>query len=194
MLRVLSHKIRTPLSVISNDLNYFKNLIDPNECERGILKCRQISEVFKPALCLSSSDSEHEKFNLNLALQEIFGEIVKKNQSELVLIGSKNNFLQLLRWLKELFVIKRIEVLDPDIFKQVAKVRFEFLESLIMNSERGDLSSPCFALNSLTDIYSIASSDESILPMLADIVLLSFYAECQMLNDVELEISFMLEV
>lgn len=49
-VRVLSHQIRTPLSVISNELSYFEGLLPPGEAERSMLRCRQISDILNAAL------------------------------------------------------------------------------------------------------------------------------------------------
>ncbi|MCB0332920.1 MAG: hypothetical protein KDD55_05435 [Bdellovibrionales bacterium] len=49
LIRGVSHRVRTPLSVVSNDLSYFKTLIDPEECERSIVRCREISEILRDA-------------------------------------------------------------------------------------------------------------------------------------------------
>lgn len=44
-LRTLAHDIRTPLSIISNDLSYLSSLVGDSETKRPIDKCRQISEL-----------------------------------------------------------------------------------------------------------------------------------------------------
>ena len=53
----LSHKMRTPLSVISNDLSYFETKIDPSECERSKRRCRELSELLKE-LSLSNIETQ----------------------------------------------------------------------------------------------------------------------------------------
>jgi len=45
LVRALSHQIRTPLSVISNELSYFKTLLPADECNRSLERCRGISEI-----------------------------------------------------------------------------------------------------------------------------------------------------
>lgn len=46
-LRALSHKIRTPLSVISNDLTYFQTLVPNEDFSRAIGKVQDISEILR---------------------------------------------------------------------------------------------------------------------------------------------------
>ena len=53
----LAHRVRTPLSVISNDFSYFKSLIDPEECERGLRRVKEISTIL---------DEVSAPFELNL--------------------------------------------------------------------------------------------------------------------------------
>ena len=45
LCRSLSHRIRTPLSVISNDLSYFSTKLGDDECSRALNKCREISAI-----------------------------------------------------------------------------------------------------------------------------------------------------
>lgn len=43
--RALSHQMRTPLSVISNDLFYLQTLVAPEECQRSLERCKSISDI-----------------------------------------------------------------------------------------------------------------------------------------------------
>ena len=52
LLRALAHKIRTPLSVISNDLNFIKSTGFEVECARDLVKVKQISDLLRR--CTSS--------------------------------------------------------------------------------------------------------------------------------------------
>lgn len=45
LFRTLTHKLRGPLSVISNDLSFLQTTTSDEGCERGILRCREISEL-----------------------------------------------------------------------------------------------------------------------------------------------------
>lgn len=47
LIRALSHKIRTPLSVISNDLSYLKTLLPNEDIDRDLSKVKLISELLR---------------------------------------------------------------------------------------------------------------------------------------------------
>ena len=56
--RVLSHKLRGPLSVIQNDLTYLQSLVPQGECTRSLERCRQITNLLRenlPSAFLSGS-------------------------------------------------------------------------------------------------------------------------------------------
>ena len=45
--RALAHKLRTPLSVLSNDLSYFKSKLGVEECEASERKCEEIAQILR---------------------------------------------------------------------------------------------------------------------------------------------------
>jgi len=45
LARALAHKIRTPLSIIQNELSYLASLLPAGECERAFDACRSISQI-----------------------------------------------------------------------------------------------------------------------------------------------------
>ncbi|MCB9029468.1 MAG: hypothetical protein H6619_00315 [Deltaproteobacteria bacterium] len=63
LTRALAHKIRTPLSVISNDLSYFQSQLEPGETERGLRKVREINEILKLCGELGSGEVKIESLN-----------------------------------------------------------------------------------------------------------------------------------
>jgi len=46
-VRALAHKVRTPLSVITNDLTYLRTLVPPEECERSLERSREIANLLR---------------------------------------------------------------------------------------------------------------------------------------------------
>lgn len=48
-IRALSHKIRTPLSVIQNELTYIKTKMPEDECQRAIDACGRIKDILSKA-------------------------------------------------------------------------------------------------------------------------------------------------
>ncbi len=72
LVRALSHQIRTPLSVISNDLSYFKNLLPEGECQRSLERCKEISNILGAALVDGGRASAAESVSVRIFLTEIF--------------------------------------------------------------------------------------------------------------------------
>ncbi len=46
-VRAIAHKVRTPLSVITNDLSYLQTLVPPNECDRSLERSREIANLLR---------------------------------------------------------------------------------------------------------------------------------------------------
>lgn len=56
LARALSHRLRTPLSVISNDLAYLKRFMPPDEEFYSPEKCREISAILKNLSTIGDAD------------------------------------------------------------------------------------------------------------------------------------------
>ena len=89
--RVLGHKIRTPLSVIQNDLSYFQAFLPDNECKRSLEKCAVICDLLKEACPGNVEDLISEDLDLAALLcsfQESFSFLLlddrRKIQASLV--------------------------------------------------------------------------------------------------------------
>jgi signal transduction histidine kinase len=69
-VRVLAHRVRTPLSVILNDLSYLSSQHPPEEFERAVRRCREIAQILEsiPQQVLSPA---------NLALDEASALIIE---------------------------------------------------------------------------------------------------------------------
>lgn len=61
--KALSHRVRTPLSVVTNDLHYLESLVGAGECERAIRKCHDISSLFNVTQKLYSLSPEKSQVN-----------------------------------------------------------------------------------------------------------------------------------
>jgi hypothetical protein len=70
-LHSLGHTLRTPLSVISNELYYLASLTPKGECDRAIRRCTELSETLKRVSVLSRADSPHEEVDLAQVLAEL---------------------------------------------------------------------------------------------------------------------------
>jgi hypothetical protein len=67
--RALTHKIRTPLSVLSNDLFYFRSVLDAEEVEGSLVKAQSIADLLT-SLSRFDRSSEQEHFNISELLLE----------------------------------------------------------------------------------------------------------------------------
>jgi len=56
-LSTFSHQIRTPLSVVWNDLQYWKKSLDLNEADRALARCKEITEMLSALTELASNES-----------------------------------------------------------------------------------------------------------------------------------------
>ena len=61
LMRGMAHRLLTPLSVISNDLNYLKTQLPPGECERSLARCREIAQALKTAAALGIGSDRRER-------------------------------------------------------------------------------------------------------------------------------------
>lgn len=71
LLQALAHKIRTPLSVISNDLNYFATLIDPDECSRSKRRCHEIDQILRDVVTCSKAASQRPNCTASVLLEHL---------------------------------------------------------------------------------------------------------------------------
>ena len=70
--RALSHRIRTPLSVISNDLFCFQSRLGQEECSRSVARCRDIASVLTDACAAGQEPLLLEVLRLGEILKEVF--------------------------------------------------------------------------------------------------------------------------
>lgn len=64
LVKSLSHQIRTPLSVIQNEITYFKGLLPEGETDRALAKCAAITQILKNLNIVSLSGDERVKVPL----------------------------------------------------------------------------------------------------------------------------------
>jgi len=56
-ISTFSHQIRTPLSVVWNDLQYWKKSLDLNEADRALARCKEITEMLSALTELTSKET-----------------------------------------------------------------------------------------------------------------------------------------
>ncbi|NLF24169.1 MAG: hypothetical protein GX589_00725 [Deltaproteobacteria bacterium] len=70
LIRGLTHRLRTPLAVISNDLSYFKTVLPAEECERSQLRCREVAAALKDISACSVRTLKLEDLSIERLLVE----------------------------------------------------------------------------------------------------------------------------
>jgi len=80
LLGALSHSLRGPLSVISNDLNYLSRLSGPEEYSRSLDCCRNISDILREACSFGKHPLVFERSGLPF----LFSTACRKNGFEIL--------------------------------------------------------------------------------------------------------------
>jgi len=99
----LVHTLRTPLSVVSNELEYLKGLVPEGECERAIKRCQEISVTLKALSGALPCDMTFETLPLGALLNEIGFRIQAPNLVTALSLRAQRPFLVF-----ALSVLKRI--------------------------------------------------------------------------------------
>ena len=73
LTQALAHRFRTPLSVISNDLTYFKSSFKSEEFDRGIRRCRELSELLSYICGFFVERDDTYKIDLGSELKSLIG-------------------------------------------------------------------------------------------------------------------------
>jgi hypothetical protein len=66
----LNHQMRTPLSVIQNELTYLQSLVSPGECDRALNSCQKIQQILAKFSSYLKSDNSFHEINLEELLSE----------------------------------------------------------------------------------------------------------------------------
>lgn len=102
LLSALSHKLRTPLSVIKNDLSYFQSVLPVGECDRSLRKCDEISALLHE-LALEDVSKKTAQVNLHSIVSAVFGEKVKAQVTQCVVTTNQSILRTLLQLLANYF-------------------------------------------------------------------------------------------
>jgi hypothetical protein len=71
LARGLSHRLRTPLSIISNDLSYLRTLVPSGECDRALTRCREIAEILREISEGARLEGARQAFTIGALLEEL---------------------------------------------------------------------------------------------------------------------------
>ena len=172
-IRALSHKIRTPLSVIQNELTYFKSKLAEEEFDRAFSACKNINELLKKASSAVKLEPDFRK----ISLQEFSGHIasaaclqLKNNLNDSNLVVELDSELFTLAWesIVSFFVNSCSAKLitaelrkKEDILQLNLNVPYRFLEASVEDSSQ----------NSFSEFSLYGLKKDSLFLPLADIVL-----------------------
>jgi hypothetical protein len=71
LMRSLGHRLRTPLSVISNELSCLSRIVPEGECSRAQRQCQEISTILKSTMSLAGKESPAR----NISGAELFSQL-----------------------------------------------------------------------------------------------------------------------
>ncbi|NMC62950.1 MAG: hypothetical protein GYA55_07250 [SAR324 cluster bacterium] len=196
---VLNHKLRSPLSIIQNDLSFLETTLNNNECKRSLDKCSLISSILKEA-CPSSVDSKSiSQIDLKTFLKSIF------NAHPFISVKDKDNFpcfvstyteLLKLAFLQLASVLKRIMPENiPCIFEIERVDNHEPLVKLSIKAPlRSESEIEASFASSLTDFFCIKAGCDFIEIPLCDCIFWAngFKEELNLKKDAELGIEIIL--
>lgn len=107
--RALGHQLRTPLSVISNDLSFLKASESTLECDRSINRCKELGSILKESTELFYSELSWKKIALISLWQELSEslkfDLVFEQQDfdKLIITGDESILIRSLTELVKLF-------------------------------------------------------------------------------------------
>ncbi len=166
LLRGLAHDIRTPLSVISNDLQYFATQLPKGECDRSLRRCKEISEHLSAlSAILVDPDMERTGFPLLALLHESLSECwALSSISPDVTVESEQQRLGYV--LKEIDRVLGLEASS----KANAVVHWQDDGALVFSFPAHALSDTFVSATSLTELVESITNSHFTSPPIADAV------------------------
>jgi hypothetical protein len=174
--RFLSHTLRTPLSIISNDLYYFKMLLPPEECDRALERCQEISEKLAWASNFTTEAASAAESNLTNLLETVFSDL-QVAHSELRFSGNTAQLCAALGiYRNALAPLAQVQGAAAKLSADGEKV------SVIFTFKRNQAAPQlCGIFPSLSALYLDALKSDCVLAPFADAVFLDHQAEVQLL-------------
>ncbi len=120
LIKALSHKLRTPLSVISNDLFYFQSILPEGQCARSSSKLIEISVLLNDLSQLGTAPLRFEKENLLSILEEVFPQIENRSSTPCYALIDESKLKSVLGLFNELITVvaprdtPRVDLLRTD--------------------------------------------------------------------------------
>lgn len=123
-LKALSHKVRTPLSIVVNDLSYFKVLLPEGETTRSLDKCKAISKLLSDMHLMIDGEfkivpTSLDELTLEIEKQTKCNLMLKIDSNELSVIVDVQKFVLALKatltTFTSLFLAKNSDLNEADL-------------------------------------------------------------------------------
>lgn len=176
LIRSMSHQIRTPLSIVSNELSCIKSTSLVEGCDLAIKKCQQISAILSKTAQLSATTNIEDEFNLSDLDQFSDKEEIKVAACE--------------RDIKILFLLLS-EILDTPSYSVIIQQEDAAIK-ITSNATNNIGVSQKYSL--LTDYYCATLQSDLIEPPLIDALIVSLKGETIVspISETQLEINLIL--
>lgn len=181
--RALSHQIRTPLSVVSNELQYIKSTFPDSGCNRGLDRCREISDILSTLSVLNS----HESGKIPVSIAKLIEELSHAHHIECKSEVLESTYNLICNCDQLVAVVSMLSTLLLDVGDQHAEQRnsgahlsVEVADNrLLLHMKIPDYwnSRNLGSGLSITEIFSVRLGSDSLMPPLIDAVLWEHGAE-----------------
>lgn len=164
--RALSHQVRTPLSVISNDLFYLQTLIAPEECQRSLERCKSISDILAAACQVSTRPPSFEAVRLDVLLRDVFACLITEQCS---INGDGERLRQAFSMLSELLALESNPACNVSVCRENGNTVVKLIAPM-PPFDVEELQEP-LQVNSFTEVFNICGRQDRLTPMYIDAIL-----------------------
>ena len=164
--RALSHQVRTPLSVISNDLFYLQTLIAPEECQRSLERCKSISDILAAACQVSTQPPMSNVVRLEVLLREVFACLISE---QCCIKGDGEQLHQAFSMLSELLAFESTPAFNVSLCRENGNAVVRLIAPR-QPFDVEELQEP-LKVHSFTEIFNIYGRQDGLTPMYVDAIL-----------------------
>ena len=170
--RALSHQVRTPLSVISNDLYCIQTQGNLHECRRSLDKCKSISSILSSACVLEPRSWQNQRLNLGDIMKQ---EFPLSNSQECYVQGDLESMKRCFKLLSELFNSQGYKNVDSKCYLEDGSVLCSF--SLTQEDFEVEVFYCSEVLSSFTEFYNYLLGQDGLNVVFIDTLLWSHEAK-----------------
>jgi len=152
LMRSLSHKIRTPLSVISNELQYFQANSQDEGYGRALKCCSQISDILSEVCRVGVGELKIQNFNLQELVSASFGCALEVDSDSYIILGDSNRLSVAFELLKD--------ELNSILESEIDRIKLKHVDNIIILSLF--LESKSLAAEQLRSFYTLTEFFESL--------------------------------